>query len=139
MYGSPVSEIWTVKATQELAKLYSDYYVAEFRWCRMGVRHLETGQGFGATAKVLSSVAPRSADGNPGKFSCLEGPGHVEHPSDVLRTSPSLRGKAGERSNRWIFSRCFSAVTREVGPSYGLGTRSSGTLDSVEHFGEVEH
>ena len=63
MYGSPMSEVWSKPAAPELAKLYVAWYTAEFRWCNLGVKHPETGQGFDPTTKVLSSIPLWSGTG----------------------------------------------------------------------------
>ena len=84
LYGSPLSLIWDVQRAPELKGCIEDWHLTEFRWCNMGVRHPETGQGFGSTTKVLSSIQLWSGIGRPVKCSCLEGPGHVEHSLNFL-------------------------------------------------------
>ena len=105
---SPVSMIWDVQRAPELQRCIEDWYLTEFRWCNMGVMHPETGQGFGSTTKVLSSVQLWSGIGRPGKCSCLEGPGHVEHPLNVLRAWQRLRVEAWEKIHHYIFALCLS-------------------------------
>ena len=103
--------IWDVQRVPELKVLLEDWYLTKFRWCNMGVVHPETGQGFGSTIKVLSSIQLWSGSGRPVKCSCLEGPGHVEHPLNVLRASQRLRVEAWEKINHYIFSLCLSCKT----------------------------
>ena len=74
----------------------------------MGVFHPESGKGFGHRTKVLSSIPLWIGNGRQTNCSCLEGPGHVEEPLNVLRASQRLRVEAWEKINHYIFSLCFS-------------------------------
>ena len=111
---------WDVQRLPVLQGGIEDWYLTELRGCNMGVKHPETGQGFGSMTKVLSSIQLWSGIGRPVKCSCLEGPGHVEHPLNVLRTWQRLRVEAWEKIHYYIFSLCLSC--QPLGP----GTCSSG-------------
>ena len=100
VYDSPSSEIW-------FAELCLEWYVANFRWCIMGVKDPETEHGFRAGTMVLSS-APLWNDAGPSdKCSCLEGPGHVKDPLNVLRAR-RLMVETWVKINTWIYARRFS-------------------------------
>ena len=109
-----------MEKSPELKRYIEEWYLTELRWCNMGVLHPETGEGFGQKTKVLSSIPLWIGNGRPSKCSCLGGPGHVEHPLNVLRAPQRLRVEAWEKINCYIFSLCLSC--KPLGP----GTRSSG-------------
>ena len=108
MYGNPLSDLWDPEYAPEFVELYLEWYISEFRWCNMGVKDPETGQGFGARAKVFSSVPLWSGAGLSERCSCSDGPGHVKGPLNVPRSQQRLMVEAWVKINSWIFARCFS-------------------------------
>ena len=106
MYGNPLWETWDAEKAPELEKVYQDWYLTELRWCNMGVRHPETGQGFGSKTKICSSMPLWSGYGTPDKCQCLTGPGHVTDPLNVLKVQLRLLGEAWEKINHYIFALC---------------------------------
>ena len=65
MYGNTLWPTWDEQQAPELKRCYQDLYLTELRWCTMGVKHPETGQGFGSKTKVLSPVPVWSGHGTP--------------------------------------------------------------------------
>ena len=54
MYGNPLWWTWDAERAPEFRRIYEKYYLTELRWCNMGIKDPETGQGFGSKTKVLS-------------------------------------------------------------------------------------
>ena len=80
MYGNPCWPTWDAQKAPELKECMQKWHVTELRWCQMGVYHPETGEGFGCTTKVLSSIPLTDGPGTPDRCKCLGGPGHVMRP-----------------------------------------------------------
>ena len=68
MFGNPLTDLWDPDHTPELANLFEEWHIAEFRWCNMGVRHPETARVLGREPKSsaqsrsgMALVSPNSA------------------------------------------------------------------------------
>ena len=121
MYGNPLWWTWDGQRAPEFEKYYQEWYLTELRWCIMGIKDPETGQGFGSKTKVLSSTPLWSGLGTPDKCQCLAGPGHVKEPLTVLKREQRLRVEAWTKISHYIFALCFSC-----NPLGYPGTCSSG-------------